>query len=86
MYGPRGPGAVWGPGTNPDGTGPAVHVFSNNDVPNIRSTGAPEMTKFRSSFDPEPQWLDDPTWYGGDGPSSFSEVKDGLRLDSTQRS
>ena len=30
-------------------------------------------TKFRSSFDPEPDWLDDPTWYDDELP--MSEVK-----------
>ena len=65
----------WGSSTNADGTGPAVYLFSYDDVPNIRNNGAPELrTEFRSSFDPEPHWLDDPTWYG-DGRSVMSEVK-----------
>ena len=46
----------WGSATNPDGTGPAVYVFEDNDVPNIGNNGVPEITaKFRSSFGPEPQ-------------------------------
>ena len=93
MDGPRDPeeegSFQWVPGTNADGTGPAVYVFSTDDVPNTRNTGAPELTKFRSSFNPEPQWLDDPTWSDHDERSLFgattSEVKDGLCLDSTQR-
>ena len=57
-------GFQWGPGTNADGSGPTVYLFSDNDVPNIRNNGAPEpKMEFRSSFDPEPHWLDDPTWY-----------------------
>ena len=65
----------WGPGTNADGSGPAVYLFSDNSVPNIRNNGAPELTtNLRSSFDPEPHWLDDPTWYDG-GRSMMSEVK-----------
>ena len=65
----------WGPGTNADGSGPTVYLFSENDVPNIRDNGAPELTtKFRSSFDPEPHWLDDPTWYD-DERSVVNEVK-----------
>ena len=63
----------WGPGTNADGSGPAVYVFSENV--HIRNNGAPELTtEFRSSFDPEPHWLDDPTWYDNDG-RSMTEVK-----------
>ena len=54
-------GFQWGPGTNADGSGPAVYLFLTDDVPNIRNNGALEITtKFRSSFDPEPHWLDDP--------------------------
>ena len=69
-------GFQWGSATNDDGSGPAVYVFSNNDVPNIRDTGTSELTtKCRSSFDPEPHWLDDPAWYGNDGRSVMSEVK-----------
>ena len=88
---PRGPEeriSFQGSDTNAHGSGPAVYLFSTNDLPNIRNTGAPELTtKFRSSFDPEPQWLDDPTWYDDDGRSRVletSEVKDGLRFDSIQ--
>ena len=74
MDGPRYPDwgeFQWGPGTNADGTGPTVYVFSTDGFPN---TGAPHLTTFRSSFDPEPHWLDDPTWYD-DGRSVMSEVK-----------
>ena len=54
---------LWGSATETDGKGPTVYVFSDNDV-HIRNNGAPEITtRFRSSFDPEPQWLDDPAWY-----------------------
>ena len=56
-------GFQWGLGANADGSAPAVYVFSDNDV-HIRNNGAPELTtKCRSSFDPEPHWLDDPAWY-----------------------
>ena len=76
----------WGPDTNADGTGPLAYVFSTDDVSNIRNTGAPEVTtKFRSSFDPEPHWLDDATWYDvvrSSDRAITSDVKDGLRLDS----
>ena len=68
-------GFQFGSAANADGSGPAVYVFSNNDVPNIRNNGEPELTtKFRSSFDPEPHWLDDPAWQG-DGLSVTSELK-----------
>ena len=67
-------GFQWGPGSNTDGTGSPVYLFSDNDV-HIRNNGAPEhTTKCRSSFDPEPHWLDDPTWYD-DGRSVMSEVE-----------
>ena len=60
-----------GPGTHPD-----VYAFSTAEVRNIRNNGAPELTtKFRSSFDPGPHWLDDPTWYEDHGWSVMSEVK-----------
>ena len=68
-------GFQWGPGTNADGSGPAVYLFSTDEVPNIRNNGAPELTtEFRSSLDPEPDWLDDPAWYD-DRRSVMSEVK-----------
>ena len=66
-------GLQWGSATNADGSGPAVYLFSDNV--HIRNNGAPELTtKLRSSFDPGPHWLDDPTWYDG-GRSMMSEVK-----------
>ena len=85
---PEGGGFQWGPGTNTDGSGPDVYVFSTDDFPNIRNTAAPELTtEFRSSFDPEPNWLDEPTWYDDDGSyvGVMSELKDGLQLDLNQR-
>ena len=92
MDGPRDPeeegSFQWGSDTKSDEMGPTVYVFSNNDVPNIRNTGVPERTtRFRSSFDPDPHWLDDTTWYDDDGRSRFmvSEVKGGLCLDSIQQ-
>ena len=66
----------WGSPTNADGSGPAVYALSDNDVPNIRNGGAPELTtKFCSSFDPEPHWLDDPAWYD-DGGLYFGETRE----------
>ena len=47
------------------------------------------MKKLRASFNPEPEWLDDATWYDGK-PSddlmriSTGEVKDDLHLLSEQ--
>ena len=74
------------------GTGqPTVYAFTHNEGPTIRTSGAPElMTKFRTSFEPEPAWLDNATWYDWEarpsdvGNVSASEVKDDLCLRSTQ--
>lgn len=84
---PEAGGFQWGPGTNANGLGPIVYVFSTDDFPNIRNTAVPElMMKFRSSFNPEPNWLDDPTWYDdGSYVGVMGEVKDSLQLDLTQR-
>ena len=48
------------------------------------------MKKLRASFNPEPEWLDDATWYDGKASDdimriSTGEVKDDLRLLSTKR-
>ena len=73
----------WDSGTDDEGLDPTVHVFTNNDIPNIRNSGSRELTAIvRTSFDPVPQWLDDSPW--DDGHIS-SEVQDGLCLDSYQK-
>ena len=83
----------WGSDVDPAGTGhPTVYAFSENPAPTIQTSGAPElMTKFRTSFEPEPAWLDDATWYDWEARfsdkvrnASASEVKDDLCLHSTQ--
>ena len=82
----------WGSHVDAAGTGhPTAYVFTNNEGPTIRTSGAPElMTKFRTSFEPEPAWLDNATWYDREALSgdkmriSASEVKDDLCLRSTQ--
>jgi len=62
-----------------------VYVFTNNEAPNIRNSGVLELTTtLRSSFNPEPQWLDDTTLHNYDEglvrTSVSNEVQDGLRL------
>ena len=70
-------------GTDAEGMAPTVYVFTNNDIPNIRNSGSRELTATaRTSFDPDPQWLDDGTW---DDEHTSSEVQDGLCLDSYER-
>ena len=67
-------------GTDDEGMDPTVHVFTNNDIPNVRNSGSRELTTIvRTSFDPVPQWLDDGAW---DDEHTSSEVQDGLCLDS----
>ena len=71
---------------------PTVYAFPKNRAPAIQTSGAPElMTKFWTSFEPEPAWLDNATWCGGEAQSSdavrifsASEVKDDLCLHLTQ--
>ena len=76
-------------GTDTEGMDLVVYVFSNNNTLNTQNSGAPELMELRTSFEPEPQWLDDPTWYHGEGLSgdkaTTSEVQDSLRLHSFQR-
>ena len=67
-------------GTDDEGKDPTVHVFTNNDIPNVRNSGSREITTIvRTSFDPHPQWLDDSPW---DDEHTSIEVKDGLCLES----
>jgi hypothetical protein len=83
----------WDPPTEAEGMGkPIVYAFMDNKAPNILNSGAPELTtKLRTSFEPDPEWLDDTNWYDLEGwasdtwESSAIEVKDGLRLRSTQK-
>ena len=91
--GPRDPGEActfgWGSNTDVEMINPSVYLFSNDDIPNIRNSGARELTMIlRTSFDSEPHWLDDATWYRRKtweaGYTSASEVKDGLYLRSKQ--
>ena len=60
---------TWDSHTHSDATNPTVYVFTNNNVLNLQNSGVPELTmaRFRPSFDPEPQWLDDTTWDDYDG-------------------
>ena len=86
MDGPYDPGFErtfeWDSGTGDEGMGPTVHVFTNNDISNIRNSGSRELpTIVRTSFDPDPQWLDDSTW---DDEHTSREVQDGLSLDSNE--
>ena len=68
-----------------------VYLFTSNNIPNSRTSGVPELTtRLRTSFDPEPQWLDDASWYDSEeaeGEEGYSsrEVKDGLCLDSYRK-
>jgi hypothetical protein len=64
---------------------PTVYLFSKNEIPYIQNLGASELT-FRASFDPDPEWLDDATWYGwsSEKTRATSEVKDGLCLESDE--
>ena len=69
-------------GTDAEGMDPTVHVFTNNDIPNVRNSGSRELTTIvRTSFDPVPQCLDDGAW---DDEHTSSEVQDGLSLHSYQ--
>ena len=82
----------WGSHVDAAGTGnPTVYAFTDNNTPNTGNPGAPElMTKFRTSFQPQPEWLDEARWYDWEAlasdqrSASTSEVKDDLRLRSTQ--
>ena len=78
----------WDSRTHAEATNPTVYVFTDNDAPNIRNSGVPELTTtLRSSFDPEPQWLDDAAWYDYDGrcyPTSTSEEQDGHHLRTSE--
>jgi hypothetical protein len=60
---------------------PTVYFFSKNEIPYIRNNGAAEVT-IRASFDPDPEWLDDATWYGSE--HIRLEEKDGLRFTSRE--
>ena len=72
----------WDSGTDAEGVDPTVHVFTNNDIPNVRDSGSREFTTIvRASFDPVPHWPDDGAW---DDEHTSSEVQDGLCLDSYQ--
>ena len=94
---PRDPGYAggfqWDSGTHTDtdteGMDPTVYVFSNDDNTNTRNSGALGLVKLRTSFEFEPQWLDDPTWYDWEGQSSYRattcEVQDSVRLLSTEK-
>jgi hypothetical protein len=64
-----------------EGMAPTVYVFSKNEIPYIRNNRAVEVT-FRASFDPDPEWLDDATWYGNE--DIRVEVNDGLCLESRE--
>ena len=69
-------------GTHVERVGPAVHVFTSNDIPNVRNSGSRELTTIlRTSFHPVPQWLDDGAW---EEERTSNEVKDGLSLDSEE--
>jgi len=74
----------WDTRAHAEATNPTVYVFTVNDTPSIRNSAVPElMTRLRSSFDPEPQWLDDAAWYDCDGrrdSTSTSEEQDGHHL------
>ena len=67
-------------GTDNEGMDLTVHVFTDNNIPNVRNSGSRELTTIvRTSFDPVPQWLDDAAQ---DEERTSSEVQDGLSLDS----
>ena len=71
----------WDSSRTAEGRDSAIYLFSKNDIPIIRNSGEPEITmKFRLSFDPEPQWLDNSTWYDWEGWSCLgattSQVQD----------
>ena len=67
-------------GTDAEGVGFPVHIFTNNNVQNVPNSGSRELTTIlRTSFDPVPQWLDAGTW---EGEHTSSGVKDGFCLDS----
>ena len=67
-------------GTGADAIDPTVYLVSNNDIPKIQNSEAREVTtNLRTSFDPEPQWLDDATWEEG---YMANDVKDGFCLHS----
>jgi hypothetical protein len=68
----------WDSRENAERLAPTVYLFSKNEIPYIRKLGASELT-IRASFDPDPEWLDDATWY-----EQSSEVKDGLCLESDE--
>ena len=75
----------WDSRTHPEATNPTVYVFMNDGAQDIRNSGVPELTttRLRPSFDPEPHWLDDATWYDYDGrrnPTSTSEESYGILL------
>ena len=69
-------------GTGDEGVGPTVHVFANNDIPNVQNCGSREITTILwTSFDPVPQCPNDGPW---DEERTSSEVKYGLSLDSDE--
>ena len=76
----------WDSRTHADAMNPTVYLFTNNDLVSLRNSGVPELTmpRFRPSFEPEPQWLDDATWHDYDGEfadaRSSNEVQDGLHI------
>ena len=82
----------WGSHVDTAGTEhPTVYSFTDNEASYSRNSGAPElMTKLRTSFEPEPEWLYDARWYDWEGRFSDEmrisarEVKDDLWLRSTQ--
>ena len=67
----------WDSRTHAEATNPTVYVFTDNDDPNIWNSGVPELTTtLWTSFDPEPQWLDNAAWYNCNGrPYSTPTVK-----------
>ena len=88
MDGPSDPGEACtfecDSGANAEAMDLTVYVFTDNKSPNDQNCGRAIKTNFRTSFNPVPQWLDDPTWYDNEGEEEFmsSEVKDDLRLKS----
>ena len=67
-------------GTDDEGMGRPVYLFTNNDGPNIRNSGSREITtNLRTSVDPVPLWLNDAAQ---DEEHTSSEVQDGFCLQS----
>ena len=71
---------VWDIGTHDERMDSSVYFFTDNDVPHIRHSGSRELTtNLRTTFDPEPPWLDGAPWKED---YTSNEVKDGLCLNT----